>query len=117
MCGYANIVHLCNWHMTFAGSQDDSGTSEVMKLKRRFLRDASVEGSYFAKFQLKKRLALKVIVIVCKHLSSDNLSCRIYVRNRKQPGVAELCCIGATEKGNSLISKSNILMSSDPYKH
>jgi len=44
----------------FVGSQDDSGTSEVLKLKRRFLKDRTVEGSFFAKVEMRKKLARKV---------------------------------------------------------
>ncbi|XP_065898419.1 DNA-dependent protein kinase catalytic subunit-like isoform X2 [Dysidea avara] len=39
------------------GSQDDSGTSEVLKLKRRFLKDRTVESSFFAKMELRKKKA------------------------------------------------------------
>jgi len=49
--------------MTFPGSQDDSGTSEVLKLKRRFLKDRTVEGSFFAKVEMRKKLARQV----CRH--------------------------------------------------
>ena len=54
--------------MTFPGSQDDSGTSEVLKLKRRFLKDRTVESSFFAKMELRKKKAQQVSMVVIKHL-------------------------------------------------
>ena len=41
-------------------SQDDTGKSELAKLKRRFLRDRTTESSFFAKWQLKKKLLQEV---------------------------------------------------------
>lgn len=41
-------------------SKDDSGKTEVMKLKRRFLKDRTAESSYFAKMELRKKSVQQV---------------------------------------------------------